>query len=384
MYLKSKYLFLASVFFLPVQNFGLDLGLMTLKPSQLFVLLFIFCSFKEKIVKVSNSQKLALIMLFLTFLSLITSSFFALDLERSLVLSFAFFLCVLFYLASCIFFNNNVDAFELLKKTLCISGTIFSLYGLLQLTLHFLGLGGNVNFNAWDVIPRVPYFSSENVHASFALIVSILCLSDTLTKRKVRLVLLTIINISGLVATGTRGAMLSFFIAALVLALVSVFDRKSSKLLLIVMVLCILLLVIEFWDMLFLRFESLAEGDDGTTRVRFEHYAIMLDYFSNQPIFGIGLGGSQSLGYQDIHNLFLMIMVEGGILAFVFFLATILFSFFFHIKKRIPRLNVSNLTIIAVFLGVFIQALFEPSLYFYHVYFPLSMLLIKTSSRNVN
>lgn len=376
MLLKDYYFFLAAIFFLPIQNLGLELGFMTLKLSQFFALMYIVVLLLQRKVKLTNTQLVTIILLVITFIFFFISAFFSIDIERSFILSFAFFLCLIFYISSCLFLNSTKNPLNLLKITFYFSGTICSIYGIFQLLLHFLGLGGNVNFNPWDVIPRVPYFSSENVHASFALIVCIFCVSDLLIYRKFRFIILSLINLAGLAATGTRGAMLSFIIVLLLLSFISLFDRRSSKLILLIFSLMSILLVYFFWDVLFLRFESLATGSDGTTNVRFEHYSIMLSYYMANPMWGIGLGGSQSLGYQDIHNLFLMVLCEGGAFAFVSYLFAFIILLYRSVKNSLGRVSVGGVTYLLVFLGVAIQALFEPSLYFFHLYISLALLSV--------
>ncbi|EOX4280695.1 O-antigen ligase family protein, partial [Vibrio cholerae] len=325
----------------------------------------------------TKQQSLVLFFLFSTFSLLLLSSIVSVNAQSSLVLSFAFLFCVVFYVCTCSYTNNVNNPLLDIRRTLYISGSICSIYGILQLILHFMGFEANVNFNAWDVVPRVPFFSSENVHAAFALGVSTFLFADLLIKSDRKTFFVLLLNLSGLVATGTRGAMIAFVITSAILSIIAVVDKKANLKILILFFVTSILLVIKYWDLLFLRFESVGSGSDGTTTVRLEHYEVMFQYFIDRPLLGIGLGGSQSLGFQDIHNILLMILFEGGLLAFVLYISAIIISIFCYFKSINFRVSVSSVVILLFFAGLMLQAMFEPSLYFYHLYLSIALLTIK-------
>lgn len=384
-----SFLFLLSVILLPIQNFGLDVGLMNLKISQVFFLVYFFLILKNRWIQIGKLQKIETWLLFFLVSFLFISSADALSLKKSIVLSFAVVLCSVFFVCACNYINSEENSLDKLKASLYWSCSIYSFYGVIQLVLFFSGHDANVNFEAWDVIPRVPYFSSENVHAAFSLLTLSLLYSDIIFKKNSRnivFILTFILNFAGLVATGSRGAMLAFFITAIFQTLFALLTSRVNLKFFLFTAFSTGFLVWFFWDTLFLRFDSLASGSDGTTEVRVEHYKVMYDFFIKRPFLGLGLDGSHFLGYQDVHNVFLMVLYEGGIFAFSSFVLLMIVPFlYFLLRKKMFSQEVDvSVGLIFAFFSVLIQACFEPSLYFYHLYLSLVLLTIGVERARVN
>lgn len=377
--MQIKHLFIASVALLPIQTVGLDLGFMTVKLSQVLFLAYLSITAWRYRFRPQKSQKITLYLLGLTFIGLLVSAIFSNHPERSAILALAFLLCALFYLASTVYLNSERQPTEELKKTLYITSTLYSTYGIIQLALFFSGATANVNFEAWDLVPRVPYFSAENVHAAFLLLV-LPPIYDQLINNKTKktswLTIAFLINCAGMAATGSRGAMLALLLVLATQTLVGIHSRKINTKAVIFIAVAAIALITTLWDILFVRFEGIFSGNDGTTNVRISHFRDMFSFFEASPIVGIGLGGSHALGFQDIHNVLLQILFEGGIVAATpFALALSIPTIYAVIKKN--KTTALGLT----FAAVLIQAMFEPSLYFYHLYLSLALITSHESAK---
>lgn len=149
--------------------------------------------------------------------------------------------------------------------------------------------------------------------------------------------------------TGKR----SSFLAAVLLTLVVFFfsERSSSKRFrnILLVAICGTVMISIFYNnleyfaetKLFGRLASTLQlflaGEDITTG-RKELYATAVELFKGQPVFGIGLGAFKRFNrdFTDVHNAFLQILCEQGVIGFVLFvipLATILISSICSLKK---------------------------------------------------
>lgn len=373
-------LYILSLALLPIQNIGLDLGFMTLKLSQALFGLYLLLAVVDRRVTFPKPN-LAVLLLFFSLIGLLVSSISSHDVERSATLSLAYLLCLFFLYATILYLRSTEKSFDNIKLSLYLSSTLYSIYGILQLFLFFGGQDANVNFEAWDIVPRVPYFSAENVHAAFLVaVIPILYLDFISEKGRAATYAYTIailINLGGLVATGSRGAILALTVAVAIQSVMYLQSGRGKKSLfkLVYFVPLIAYFVINFYDELFSRFGLLFEGGDGTTSVRSSHYELIYSYFVDYPILGLGLGRSLQISGHDVHNVLLQILFEGGIISFIpFFLALLLTA-----RHLIGRLNSSrisanqNIAVIGAFVAVIFQSLVEPSLYFYHLYFVIGL-----------
>jgi len=369
--MQIKHLFLASVALLPIQTIGLDIGFMTVKISQVFFLSYLSITVWRYRFRPLKSQKLVLYLLALTFIGLLVSAIFSNHPERSAILASAFLLCTLFYLAATVYLSSERESTEDLKKTLYITSTLYSIYGILQLALFFSGATANVNFEAWDLVPRVPYFSAENVHAAFLLLVLPLIYDQLINSKnntKNWLTLAFLINCAGMAATGSRGAMLALLLILTIQTLIGIVSHRINIKLITLTAVAAIALITTLWDILFIRFEGIFSGDDGTTNVRISHFKDMFRFFEASPIVGVGLGGSHALGFQDIHNVLLQVLFEGGVIAATPFTLALLIP---TIRTTIKTNKITAFSL--TFAAILMQAMFEPSLYFYHLYLALAL-----------
>ena len=384
--MRFSYIFLLSLILLPIQSIGLDLGFMTLKLSQFLFVTYVILIILNKRIHV-KSLDIYIYMFLLTFFALLISTLFSESQERSFVLMFAYLLCIVFLFATINFLFKTPNSFVKIKNYLFLSSVIYSIYGGYQLLLFYSGREANVNFEAWDLVPRVPYFSAENVHAAFLLvIIPILYVDYLMEQKKVKTIVLffiLILNIVGIVATGSRGAILALILSILFLTIILRNVMGNFRLVKKVGFLSIIILffVVKFFDLLFIRFASLFSGNDGTTSVRANDYLLMFREFSASPLFGTGLGTSLELTDHDVHNVFLQLLFEGGIVSFIPFIFSIGLIFYHFLANF--RLNDFDLRLrlsaVGVFIAVVIQSMFEPSLYFYHFYFSVGLLIYSNS-----
>jgi O-antigen ligase len=265
---------------------------------------------------------------------------------------------------------------------------VYSIYGILQLLLFFSGHEANVHFEAWDLVPRVPYFSAENVHAAFIILVIPFLYQDILAAKKIirfaQFLAAFLINLGGLLATGSRGAILALAIALTVQSIIFAFKNRSrhglKKATAIFAI--IATFVITYWDSLFIRFNALANGDDGTTYVRISQYEFIFNKFLEHPFLGIGLGQSLIISGHDVHNVVLQVLFEGGVIAFFFYFLFMALPFIKLLIHRRVDMKFHGGRPLAAFSGasaVLLQALAEPSLYFYHLYLSLSLIIFVSS-----
>jgi len=377
-----SFLYLLSLALLPIQVVGIDLGFMTLKPSQALFILYITISIIDRKTRIIR-PKFEVLLLSLSFLGLLLSSIFSTDPERSSILSFAYLLCLAFLFATLTYLNSISNSYRKIKATLYVSSTIYSAYGISQLLLFFGGHNANVNFESWDLVPRVPYFSAENVHAAFLLAVIPIIYIDFIAQKHKTTSLLLIsilaINFGGLIATGSRGAMLALLAATLAQTIIYTSKNPKSNYFtkLTILSISVILLVLKFFDELFIRFSSLVEGDDGTTSVRASHYEQIYRYFDSSPVFGIGLGNSLARSGHDVHNVLLQLLFEGGLAAFTpYFIAILLILYRTFLKeKHKPIDTTQKAASTGIFIAILLQAMMEPSLYFYHLYLAIGLVL---------
>ncbi|MDC7228000.1 MAG: O-antigen ligase family protein [Spirochaetales bacterium] len=87
------------------------------------------------------------------------------------------------------------------------------------------------------------------------------------------------------------------------------------------------------------RFQETSDGGD-ITLGRLYFYALALEQFSNSPILGIGWGGFFRMTGHDVHNVYIQLLTETGIVGFSFFLFLLLYSF--KKGKNILRKNIKN------------------------------------------
>jgi hypothetical protein len=370
------------VFFSPFQNvFTIPLGFMTLKISQIFLFLSLPMIFTLNKINVKNIRIFFYIfILFLLFVLL--STFMSMDIQRSINLTFA--LILLFIVVFLVIINiKNINDINNILEIFVLSNTICFIYGLSQLLLFFMGFSNvNVNFHPWDVIPRVPFFSSENMHANFALIPSIYLFSKLImyNKDKIKLLLLFIANFSTIVMSNSRGALVAFFTVALLIFITSIIKNYKIKISNLIILIIFSALIIVFSDIIFIRFTNISVNS-GTIGDREHIIRLAMHAFNQNIFFGIGLGSFEHIiGYKkDIHGVIFQLLTETGIIATTIYVCFMLLILIFHLKIFLmpynEKIKFYNKVLFYINFALILQSFGEPFLYNLHWYIVIGLSL---------
>lgn len=291
----------------------------------------------------------------------ITQSFFGSYDRQSGYLSylyyFLFFILLFFNLAIPFFKKEEEKAFRKIKRlllSLVFSGSVVSLYGILQ------RLG--IDFLIWPEDPLLTkrVFSSlgqANFLASWLLFVIPLTAyfiwKEKNNLKRFLFILIIILQIICLFLTASRGGLLAFILMILFLSFW--FIKRSSQTILKKSLFIFLILITLFCCVLFLeksfpgRLTSLFNWQSGSMAVRLDFYQASFEAIKQKPFLGYGLENSgdvfiaayqpdwgvySNVGvYNDrAHNLFLDIILNGGL-----FLLFIFLSFYIYLIRLFLR-----------------------------------------------
>lgn len=199
---------------------------------------------------------------------------------------------------------------------------------------------------------------------------------------KKKTILLLLLFLVVIVATGSRGALFAIGIGAIVIYLRQHIHFMKKVLLLIGMgIVGFLFLYLEADKMSRFSAENL---NDGSNELRFNLWAAAWDIFKSSPIFGSGANSMIALGLKHgarinlmVHNTFLEILADYGILGFIFWIATP----FTLLKRAISRGNVlvQGGIIATLFCAFFISAQ-NSAFYWQNIMFCYVMLKLKITN----
>jgi len=217
---------------------------------------------------------------------------------------------------------------------------------------RYAGVTGNINIAAFSIVLKLPFvwhhlFKSES----------------TKLKRIMCMVIYTAGLFSIFSIHETRGAMLSVLLIIISTALFYVFKslRLNNKIVFLVKRFSLLLLplflvlslnyyqgVLTEKITVFNRLETLQTLQDGSSQERLRYYGQALSSIAENPILGVGIGNwclesvKRDIDYisnyvvaYHVHNDFLEIFAETGILGFLFFFGPLFFAVFILIRKII-------------------------------------------------
>lgn len=152
---------------------------------------------------------------------------------------------------------------------------------------------------------------------------------------------------STLLVTFSRSAWLGLLVACLLLGFVQwrrqIFSSERFKIPVVLMAVSVLVTAVIFHHQLFARFNPSLRVEAFSAEERVSQYATVDDVFFSQPVIGVGPGsypfalavlkpGASVWSYQPIHNTFLLVLSELGVLGFVAL---------FYLVVRIDQLNSS-------------------------------------------
>ena len=159
-----------------------------------------------------------------------------------------------------------------------------------------------------------------------------------------------VLNSTALFFTFSRGVTLIGFLALICWVMIIFFRQKNYRREIIIfftiLIVVFCLLSIIFWSWTFARYNPDTIGQSQALNLRAFYNQIALDTIRGSPIFGIGQGNfvwtSSSLGlleswmYQPVHNIYLLIGSETGILGLAFFL-----PFLFILWRRAKKATIA-------------------------------------------
>lgn len=249
---------------------------------------------------------------------------------------------------------------------------------------------GGVNYN------DLSYISALNIVFS----ILILKFKDPKYNNKKKLTLpILLLSIVILLISAGRGAIISIFIIGLYSILLKVNKIKLSPKS-ILKILVILLFLIPLFSKLS-SLEFIAEGinrafsflnidgaggliDWENTSGRQDIYAESLNIFSNSPLIGHGIGAFLVMNKSAVfsHNIFLDILIDGGLVYLVIWLILIFYCFYQGIRNNKSFFNTFGFYILLLF---FLKLLSGSSYFIENLFwFGLSLILVNNYMGNTN
>ncbi len=336
--------------------------------------LWIKRAFFQKAKFVNKSDLLVILFFFIVLLSLITSQNLKLSVYQAIKL--AEFILLFLYIK----YNFEFLKIKSIFKTFIASGALQSLLAISQffnqsnLGLKHIeagtfnaGIAGTATFfvNGVKFIRAYGTAPHPNVLAVF-LLVSVFCVYALWLKNTKK----SIINYGllvtsygllffGLFLTFSRAVIVAFvgisvlfFIAAL-LKLPKSLRSKIITLFILLVVFC-LLFIIVFWPEFQARFFNISSSDQAVS-LRVYYNDIAVSAIRERPVFGLGIGNfvwylfnnyrfQEFWLYQPVHNLYLLIASEIGILGLIIFLIFLWKVLFGRIKDFfLGKINIISL-----------------------------------------
>lgn len=216
-------------------------------------------------------------------------------------------------------------------------------------SMGVLGLFFSEPYNGNETRQVLTLFGADidpNNLAALYLVAVTLSLINILHKRKNLLINLVIffINTYMIAMTGSRGGMVSYILVLFSFAILS--NKSKIKLnntffKVILFILIIALVYIIFRNYLpsdiFNRLFDFDEYSGGSNRDII--WKNTFDLFKQYPLFGAGWGSHYGYNgiYMAVHNTFLLVLTEVGMIGFVLFFAPILWGVIKSLKLKIPH-----------------------------------------------
>ncbi len=302
--------------------------------------------------KLRNKQAITFLGLFLLFL--VISSIFSASPNTSLEVAREYISLVFLFLIV-ISLNIRSKEKDLIIKSLVITGSIVSIVG-----LYFLATGGYHRLTSTFYWP--------NPAASYLiLIIPLAFYWLAKNSRKMIPSLLTIILITSLILTASRGAWLSLLVVA-IFFIISIRKRltiKAFKLPLLILIISILLASGFIYIKTLAIDYTKADAHNTSVTARLHYYQGALNIFKDDPWLGAGLNSFSNLYPQHqtdplhfskyIHNWYLEILTESGMFA----LLTFLLFLFYILKQSTFRTGDKNLAISLALLAFLLHSLID-------------------------
>lgn len=195
--------------------------------------------------------------------------------------------------------------------------------------------------------------------------------------------ILFILFILAILATGSRGGLISVGIGCIILFLK---DGSLKKKILFIFLSFIALVALTAFEADKLDRYSVENLNDGSNVLRFQLWSVAWDIFMSNPIFGRGANSMLNLGIAYgarinimVHNTYLEILVDYGILGFIMWFA----PFILILRKSVKRkhLLVTSILVSTFFCAFFISA--QDSAFFWQNII-LSYMILPYSAKEIS
>lgn len=247
---------------------------------------------------------------------------------------------VLFWLIT-----NDMRRFPGIKKYIVLA-FIFGMSSIALMIPFGIGVELGVNVNE---ISRLEFFgmnpnkTGQMAAIGILLLVSVIIKRDLFFGKRGLLLLLLLPGLITLVGlSGSRGAFITLFLGLFVLLIMfkTSFLKKTS--LLVLGFLVGLLMVNSLLEFETLNTRLITTIEYQNTGDRLEIWQKAIDIYKDYPIFGVGATGyeremiTRYIYYQDTHNVFIYVLVTGGVFGIILYLAfyTLLFRKVYILYKR--------------------------------------------------
>ena len=210
-----------------------------------------------------------------------------------------------------------------------------------------IDVAGQKIIRAYGLTPHPNILAAILILALFGLVYLFLKNYRSLKKwHKLIYIAALVLNSTALFFTFSRGVTLIGILALICWVMIIFFRQKNYRREIIIffasLIVVFSLLSIIFWSWTFARYNPDIIGQSQALNLRTYYNNVALHLIRGSPIFGIGQGNfvwtSSSLGllenwmYQPVHNIYLLIGSETGILGLAFFL-----SFLFILWRRAKK-----------------------------------------------
>ena len=344
---------------------------------NLFVILYLLKSLNLKFfiddIRYKYHYISYLIVIICSFLSLI----YAENLIEGIITFSKFFsLFTSFSLIIYIVFKSKIDFIKLffmfivvalIAETYVINSKIYQSVVLdgnfLTRSMDFRGFTGNINISSFSILIKLP-------------VLIYLIYNE---KKRLRFFLFNLLLVSSLLSIlvlFSRGAIIGLILLIIISLLYYLVKEKRKVVIQTIFVslsVCLSYLTYNFlnekntFDLIEERFSSVAPSSDQSVSQRFTFYKIALEDIKNYPLTGIGIGNWKLLSIQRanealggymvpyvVHNDFLEIAAESGILSLLSYLFFIFFPFIILLKRAINLQNNNLYFLVLTCLSVYI------------------------------
>lgn len=285
-----------------------------------------------------------------------------------------------YFSQSCISVDRLVNAISIGVGSMGIYSLYY--YGFIDF-FSMLGSGLRLGFE----------INQENTYGSFAVMGVIAGLGQYFNKKTMTSILVAILSLLMVLASGSRAAILCCAIGVGCLIIIEYgyvgFRRIIKSSVVIGLVLCIIfsyfedLAIVKRFDMFFNLFYS-TDPVDNSTMTRLDMIAYGLEQFFYRPIQGYGINNFRELFIQTSgwatysHNNFVELLVNVGFVGFVLY-----YYIYYIILQKAKKLSMDKKTILILTVITLVDGMFGPNYYSKILYIIFAMGYYSvTSSRN--